>query len=111
VTKGITFVPILPHTSENFAGLFTVDLPSGIVQWQEFNITVRRIATRRNQKPLPEKRNQKTGNNKQNDATNPVMENWRYVTGTFGVQIPVTNAETMLPPSDNNRQYCFSLDD
>jgi hypothetical protein len=112
VTKGITFVPIPPippatilvskDTGENFAGLFTVDLPTGIVQGHEFNITVRRIATRRNQKPppvQPDNTNQKTS--KLNDTTNPVMENWRYVTGTFGVQIPVTNAETMLPPEMN----------
>jgi hypothetical protein len=98
VTKGITFVPIPPDTGENFAGLFTIDLPSGIVQGQEFNITVRRIATRRSNS---HNTNQKTGNNKENDTTNPVMENWRYVTGTFGVQIPVTNAETMLPPEMN----------
>jgi hypothetical protein len=31
----------------------------------------------------------------------PVMRNWRYVTGTFQVKIPVTTAEVMLRPDED----------
>jgi hypothetical protein len=101
ITKGVTFVPIVPGTNDNYAGLFTVDLQPGVVQGQEFNITVRRIATRQFEPPVPEIQNQTTRSKARTEETNPVMQNWRYVIGTFGVRIPVTKAEQMLPPEMN----------
>ncbi len=47
-TRGVTYVPIPPDTGPNFAGLFTLDLPPSVVKGQEFDIIVRRVATRRN---------------------------------------------------------------
>lgn len=47
VTRGVTYVPIPIGTGQNFASLFTVDLPSNVVKGQEFNIIVRRVSTRR----------------------------------------------------------------
>jgi hypothetical protein len=47
VTRGVTYIPIPPATGENFAGLLTVDLPASVVKGQEFNVIVRRVATRR----------------------------------------------------------------
>jgi len=44
---GITCVPIPYSAGQNFAGLFTIDLPPTVVKGQEFNIIVRRISTRR----------------------------------------------------------------
>jgi hypothetical protein len=46
ITGGVTYVPIPTGSGENFAGLFTVDLPTTVVTGQEFNIVVRRIGTR-----------------------------------------------------------------
>ena len=43
VAGGFTLIPIPPGGDQFFAGLFTVDLPLGVIQGQEFNITVRRI--------------------------------------------------------------------
>jgi hypothetical protein len=43
VTGGVTYVPIPTGAGQNFAGLFTVDLPMTVVTGQEFNIVVRRI--------------------------------------------------------------------
>jgi hypothetical protein len=40
-TTGVTYVPIPPGTGENYAGLFTVDLPPSVVAGQAFNIVVR----------------------------------------------------------------------
>lgn len=93
VPNGVTYVPIPPGKGQNFAGLFTVDLPPSVVQGQEFNITVRRIATRQFN------RIQSTEHIAP-EATAPVKKvfNWRYVIGTFGVRIPVTTAALMLPP-------------
>lgn len=47
ITRGVTYVPIPSASGENFAGLFTVDLPLTVVTGQEFNIIVRRVTTRR----------------------------------------------------------------
>ncbi len=51
-TRGVTYIPIPPGASQNFAGLFTVDLPPSVVRGQEFNIVVRRVATRRNREQV-----------------------------------------------------------
>jgi hypothetical protein len=96
VPDGFTCVPIPPGTGENYAGLFTVDLPPGVVTGQSFTITVRRIATRRADIPPPD-----TIETREDAAATrkpeKVMRNWRYITGTFAVQIPVTTARVMLP--------------
>ena len=47
VGRGVTYVPIPPGTGENLAGLITVDLPTIVVAGQEFDVVVRRVASRR----------------------------------------------------------------
>lgn len=116
MTKGITYVPIPPGSGENFAGLFTVELPPTVVTGQEFNIVVRRVASRRAGKQvsvtaIPDVRMQLR------DSGTPGIElgaappriaaqaapppNWRYVVGTFQVKIPVSNREGMLPAEES----------
>jgi hypothetical protein len=95
VIKGVTYVPIPVSAGENFAGLFTVDLPPTVVKGQEFNIVVRRITTRRNQDQFI---NRKEFNN---EAVVTRLRNWRYVTGTFQVKIPVSTKEVLLFPEEN----------
>jgi len=95
VTKGITYVPIPEGAGKNFAGLFTVDLPIGVVKGEEFNIVVRRIATTR-------RRGGNDGNfNNESFAVGKGFRTWRYITGTFQVKIPVTTEEVMLWPEEN----------
>lgn len=120
VSGGVTYVPIPPGTGESFAGLLTIDLPTTVVTGQEFNVIVRRITTRRDsqkvvgrekapvvraetdlpsapdEKPLP------------TDIEQPAMvvsrkrlRNWRYVTGTFQIKIPVGSPDTLLGPERN----------
>ena len=122
VIRGVTYVPIPAGTEGNIAGLFTLDLPMTITVGQEFNIVVRRVATRRvqileQQIPIPDRSpNAATANSpaiKGSTSSPPVpidkakgvapvaaptvvMKNWRYVTGTFQVKIPVTTDEVML---------------
>jgi len=97
VPDGFTCVPIPPGSGENYAGLFTVDLPAGVRAGQSFTITVRRIATRR-----PDAgRDVAAGTTAAaGPAAEKTMLNWRYITGTFAVQIPVTTANTMLPQEE-----------
>ena len=47
VGRGVTYVPIPPGTGENLAGLLTLDLPTTVITGQEFNIVIRRVASRR----------------------------------------------------------------
>jgi hypothetical protein len=101
VTRGVTYVPIPSGAGENFAGLFTVDLPTTVINGQEFDIVVRRVATRRmpiDVRKAPEApRIAAVGDH----ARGPAMRNWRYVVGTFQVKIPVTTSEVMLRPEEN----------
>ncbi len=119
VTQGVTYVPIPPGSGDNFAGLLTIDLPTTVVTGQEFNVVVRRITTRRNiqkyggQRGLaiavrsglassPEGESLKV--NADTTAFSVVRQafrNWRYVTGTFQIRIPVGTPATLLGPERN----------
>ena len=119
VKGGFTFVPIPFGTGPNFAGLMTLQLPSGIVRGQEYLITVKRIATRAFQEappPPPVPRIKKLTASLQlasdssvkiNDgkAIAPLrvsrVTNWRYTAGMFAIRIPVTTEAPMLPIKRN----------
>ncbi len=114
VNGGVTYVPIPPGTGDSFAGLLTVDLPTTVVAGQEFNVVVRRVATRRNLQTvigrdklpvvvtgtdLPSEPNHQP----EPPAADPAasrggLRNWRYVTGTFQIKIPVGTPATLLGP-------------
>ena len=93
--NGVSYVPIPAGTAGNISGLFTVDLPIGVISGQEFNITVRRIKTRqlppRIDLPAPDAR----------QAIAQRAQYWRYNAGTFQVRIPVTTEVQMLAPEEN----------
>lgn len=102
VPDGYTFVPIPPGSGPNYAGLFTVDLPQTVTTRQEFTITVRRLATRNPAPPPPPPPPiQVTTAEPIAAAVRGPTPNWRYVVGTFAVQIPVTTARVMLPVEEN----------
>ena len=104
VTGGVTYIPIPPSSGPNFAGLLTVDLPNSVVKGQEFNAIVRRISTRRVRvvPPLQIEGRARPPGLAHERARKPVPEaNWRYVTGTFQVRIPVSTAEAILPQEEN----------
>ncbi len=119
VTHGVSYVPIPPGNVENIAGLLTVDLPQTVSVGQEFNIVVRRISTRRvKQEPVPATRGPAVQTARQAEEGErktesgeieeykepriiPPMRNWRYVTGTFQVKIPVTTPQVMLRPDED----------
>lgn len=89
-----TYVPIPHAAGQNFAGLFTVDLPNGIRVGNEFNVTIRRIISRQmtDQRTIPappDSRDKK------------LLLNWRCIAGTFQVKIPVSLEEPLLKPEEN----------
>ena len=98
-TAGVTYLPI-PYGSSNLAGLFTVELPAGVTIGQEFKLRVRRLASRR----VPwrggtgveyrERINAGLATMRAGGEKGVPMLNWRYVTGTFGVTVPVVDDPT-----------------
>jgi hypothetical protein len=101
----VTYVPILPATGKTFAGLLTVELPNSVRIGQEFRITVRRITTRRQGKaagegPVISRERQVTAAVESSAHRGKAMRNWRYVTGTFQVTIPVGSDEALLLPEE-----------
>lgn len=113
VTEGISYIPIPTGTGDNFAGLFTLDLPTTVLTGQEFNIVVRRIATRETTPDIPvhslpatvDLQGKKKASKQPPPAAAAVAvskpRSWRYVVGTFQVKIPVSDSETMLIPEEN----------
>lgn len=94
VQGGVTYLPIPTGTGENFAGLFTLDLPSGIHVGQQFQVIVRRITSRQ----LVDR--QPVFNATQEIGTERLF-NWRYVVGSFQMTVPVQKDEEILPQDEN----------
>jgi hypothetical protein len=107
VTRGVTYIPIPPGTGQNFATLLTIDLPSNVVRGQEFDIIVRRVATRRFRELQASKGELRSISSSQNllpaesQASVDKGPNWRYIVGAFQVKIPVSTKEDILPAEEN----------
>ena len=120
VIEGFSLIPIPFGNGPNFAGLVTIQLPQGVVQGQEFLITMRRIATRfvKTIRAPQIARTAKSSDSVQSFvqipgtlSTSPdqrrgppiTATNWRYTAGMFAVKIPVTNGRRMLPIDRDNQ--------
>jgi hypothetical protein len=111
VGPGVTYVPIPRGSGQNLAGLLSVDLPASVVTGQEFNILVRRVATRSGRTtPVPQIQiKAKVSARKPAPAAArapvpPIHKgegDWRYVVGAFQIKIPVTTKEEILDPEEN----------
>jgi hypothetical protein len=103
VTGGVTYVPIPARTGANFAGLFTMQLPPTVLARQEFDIIVRRVATRQTEVIQIQARaaGQPTKPAVAQGALQRPPQSWRYVIGTFQVKIPVATGDTLLFPEEN----------
>ena len=98
VKGGVTCVPIPIGSTERLAGLFTVDLPTGVRAGQQFDIVVRRLSTRRVVDIEVARASARVAAEVNAAAT---QRNWRYVVGTFQVTIPVALEESLLPAEEN----------
>jgi hypothetical protein len=92
--KGATYIPVPSATNQNFAGLFTVDLPIGITAGEVFTIVVRRLTT----KTVPGVANATI---KAASARSSSPKPVRMVTGAFLVTIPVANEADLLIGDEN----------
>jgi hypothetical protein len=130
ITGGLSYVPIPSGGGQNFAGLFTVDLPASVRSGTSYDITVKRVGTRtvtpKQQPPPPpqpqiqvrstatkSKKSDKSGHATHGGPPTPAVApaaaqlselvkviRWRYVIGTFQVHIPVTTGDKILPSEE-----------
>jgi hypothetical protein len=92
--RGVTYIPVPSATNQNFAGLFTVDLPIGVTAGEVFKIVVRRLTTKT-------VRSASTRIVSAGDIELPILRPARVVTGAFQVTIPVTTEEDLLAGDEN----------
>jgi hypothetical protein len=110
VEGGISYIPIPSGTGQNFAGLFTLEMPPGLRTGQEFEVVVRRISTKRGKAPPPPPpRLQSPPSTKLLGTTEPPAGEaaqtvttplWHYVVGSFVVRVPVGTSATLLVPEE-----------
>ena len=122
ITGGVSYIPIPSGTGQNFAGLFTLEMPVGIRTGQAFEVVVRRVSTKRGATPPPppppppqpklQAARRRTNAPGKAAAGEPAADvtaavphdvvdrsfTWRYVVGSFAVRIPVSTAENMIVP-------------
>jgi hypothetical protein len=95
-TAGVAYIPIPRANPTSFAGLFTIDLPTTIRRGQEFTVEVRRVTSRRPRAAAQPVLEIDGFDFARGDARKrTLLRNWRYVTGTFQVKIPVGDDETL----------------
>jgi hypothetical protein len=104
---GVSYVPIPPAVGKNYAGLITVDLPPNVHVGQEFQIKVRRVTSRRPKQielgkiTVPRERvNAMLAEQPSVQKPRNRMINWRYITGTFQITIPVGGDRALLPAEE-----------
>jgi len=97
VTAPVTYIPIPQGRGDGFAAMLTIDLPSTVRVGNVFDVTVRRLTTRRIAEKAPTV-NRATGRQVEPSRETPV---WRYVTGSFHMKIPVTKERAILPEDEN----------
>jgi hypothetical protein len=101
-TRGVSYVPIpFDPGAAKFAGLFTLDLPSTVRTGEELNVQVRRVASRRLRQAVGIVAAPAGGGVSALAERGSFMRNWRYVTGTFQVKIPVGDDKELLLPEEN----------
>jgi hypothetical protein len=93
VEGGVGYVPIPTGSGPNFAGLLTLELPKGVRVRDAFTVVVRRITSRQ---ISPGFNAAATG-----PAAAQRIPNWRYVVGTFQIDIPVETDAAILPSEEN----------
>jgi len=113
VEGGVSYIPVPSGTEQNFAGLFTLEMPLGIRTGQQFQVVVRRISTKRGKAPPPppppppplqsppSRRIAGAAPMLAGAVAKVVVERtlqWRYVVGSFVVRIPVSTSAAMLVP-------------
>ena len=112
---GITYIPVPKGGATNFAGLFTMDIPLGIVKGQRFDVAVRQITSAGLQttaktatalapvRPVPATRNERAAIQAAKAAAAKrasAAPSWRKVYGAFQIAVPVSTKDAMLVPEE-----------
>jgi hypothetical protein len=98
VQAAVTYIPIPFGTGAHFGGVFNVELPAGTRRSREIQIVVRRVRTRQAPAPL------QASNAARIIATatrGQIARDWRYITGTFQVTIPIAANSSLLWQAEN----------
>ncbi len=111
IEGGVSYIPIPEGVGQNFAGLFTLELPLGITIGQEFEVLVRRLSTRYVRAveavSLTQSAPSRKLDRKQRAAVAAAAEAeaviersalWRYVVGSFVVRVPVSTSDPLRDP-------------
>jgi hypothetical protein len=93
-TGGTTYIPIPQGYGPNYAGLFSVQLPRGIKQGQEFRIVVHQITSSFT--------NRQVDNAVAEQAVIVVPRLRRFIYGSFQMSMPVSVKSEMLVPEERN---------
>jgi hypothetical protein len=104
--RGQTYIPVPAGEGPNFAGLLTVDLPQTVVAGQEFTAVVRRLTTKKPAVTAPPPPPPQAPQAVLARRDPKPITNWRQVTGSFGVTIPVATPRQILP-SDSDTLAIF----
>jgi hypothetical protein len=92
---GITYIPIPAGKGANYAGLFSMQLPFGVIAGQQFTIVVRQISsTAVSARPVIGA--SETG------SQGRVFRAQRRIYGAFQINIPVSTKSKMLIPEERN---------
>ena len=120
-TGGVTYIPIPPGSTINYAGLLSVDVPNAVTQGQVFDVVVRQLTNASGRRPTPPPpppqiqarpvvaatpRPLRAGElpaiiavespPPAADAAVPELIRWRCVKGAFQLTIPVKPRPTLL---------------
>ena len=98
--RGITYVPVPRGNGFNYAGLLSVDLPSGLKRGSVFEVVVRQITTaygtRISPPPPPPQIDIVAPREVANFAVSTRRVQWRKVIGAFQLSIPVASKPFLL---------------
>ena len=96
-TGGITYVPIPPGGSVNYAGLLTVDVDASGRRGETFDVVVRQVTNAFGRKPPPPPPPPKLEDHAEGaEAIVTRGIEWRRVIGAFQLSIPVRNKEALI---------------
>lgn len=95
-TGGTTYIPIPKGTNINFAGLLSVQLPSGVKKGETYDVIVRQITSDDYRQPVTQITKPR-GKKSQAVADSPPSQYaWRHTSGIFKLTIPVDTRTELL---------------
>ena len=98
-TGGITYIPIPPGTSVNYAGLLSVEMPNHLPKGHAFSVVVRQITNAYGKRPAPPPPPPSIAARAKKASVQAAVQDvieWRRVFGAFQLTIPVKAKDVLL---------------